>query len=103
MVSRPELIPDEARRTGRYHVDFKTIAEAHPHQEFTVRITNISAEGMMLSDSAPMEKATRIIVRLPVVGRIEAYVIWSHQDRCGFKFERVVREDEFMAMLDQIK
>jgi hypothetical protein len=97
----PETSPD-SRRATRFPVDFETICEVHPHQEMRVSIANISANGMMLADPIDMAKGDRLIVRLPVAGRIEAYLVWSHQGRHGFKFERVIREPDFVAMLDQI-
>jgi len=91
----PERSPD-LRRATRFPVDFETICEIQPDREIPVHIANISAIGMML------EKGDRITVRLPVTGRIEAYLVWSHQGRHGFQFERVIREPDFVAMLDKI-
>ena len=92
----------DPRRATRFPVDFKTICEFQPHQEVEILITNISAHGIMLGDVLDMEKGDRMTVRLPVAGRIEAYLVWSHQGRCGFEFERVIREPDFLAMLDKI-
>ena len=97
----PEKSPD-LRRATRFPVDFETICEFHPDQEIRVRIANISANGMMLVDPIDMVKGDRVTVRLPVTGRIEAFLVWSHQGRHGFKFERVIREPDFVAMLDKI-
>ncbi|WP_159642063.1 PilZ domain-containing protein [Sphingorhabdus sp. 109] len=90
------------RRATRFSVDFETVCEVQPDSEIQVRIANISANGMMLADPIDMEKGDRVTVRLPVAGRIEAYLVWSHQGRHGFKFERVIREPDFYAMLDKI-
>jgi len=97
----PERSPD-LRRATRFPVDFETICEIQPDREIPVHIANISAIGMMLVDPIDMEKGDRITVRLPVTGRIEAYLVWSHQGRHGFQFERVIREPDFVAMLDKI-
>jgi hypothetical protein len=102
MTSAPHQTSPDSRRATRFSVDFETICEFHPHQEIGVRIANISAIGMMLADPIDMQKGDRVIVRLPVAGRIEAYLVWSHQGRHGFKFERVIREPDFVAMLDKI-
>ena len=37
-----------------------------------------------------------MIIRLPEIGRIEAYCIWTRDDRAGFQFERIIRLDDFM-------
>ena len=44
-----------------------------------------------------------MIIRLPQIGRIEAYCIWMTGDRAGFQFERIVRLDDFMAMIEQLQ
>ncbi|HSJ78132.1 MAG TPA: PilZ domain-containing protein, partial [Erythrobacter sp.] len=42
-------------------------------------------------------------IRLPVVGRIEAYVIWTRDNRAGFQFERIIRLDDFVTIIDQLQ
>ena len=55
-------------------------------------------------DGAPeLSKGERVIVRLPQIGRIEAYCIWTTDDRAGFQFERIIRLDDFMAMIGEIQ
>jgi PilZ domain-containing protein len=98
----PEMSPDP-RRATRFPVDFETVCEIQPDQEMQIHIANISAHGMMLTDPIEMEKGDRITVRLPVTGRIEAYLMWSHQGRHGFEFERVIRQPDFVRMLDKMK
>lgn len=102
MTSVPQQTSPDPRRATRFPVDFATICEFHPDQEIRVTITNISAHGMMLGAVLDMAKGDRITVRLPVAGRIEAYLVWAHEGRCGFEFERVIREPDFVAMLDKI-
>ncbi len=102
MTSVHNQTSPDPRRAARVPVDFETICEFHPDQEKLIRITNISAHGLMVGEILEMEKGDRVIVRLPVAGRIEAYLVWSHQGRCGFEFERVIREPDFVAMIDKI-
>ncbi|MGN6499351.1 MAG: PilZ domain-containing protein, partial [Tsuneonella sp.] len=40
---------------------------------------------------------------LPIVGRIEAYVIWTRDNRAGFQFERIIRLDDFLSVIDEIQ
>jgi hypothetical protein len=55
-------------------------------------------------DNAPaLGRGDRIIIRLPVVGRIEAYVIWTRDSRAGFQFERIIRLDDFVTIIDQLQ
>ena len=44
-----------------------------------------------------------IEIRLPVVGRIEAHLIWNHEGRLGFQFERIVRFEDFIKVLDMLQ
>jgi len=57
----------------------------------------------MVDDGANLARGDRVIVRLPVVGRIEAYVIWLRENRAGFQFERIIRYDDFMQIIDALQ
>jgi hypothetical protein len=56
----------------------------------------------MIDDNSRFERGDRVELRLPVVGRLEALVIWTVEKRAGFQFERVVRLPDFLALLDHI-
>lgn len=92
----------ELRRATRFPVDFETIGETQKHGEFTVKLSNISAHGCQFIHKVALTKGDRVVVRLPVAGRIEAFLVWSHSGRSGFEFERVIREPDFVAMLGKI-
>lgn len=57
----------------------------------------------MIDNAEDLSRGARVIVRLPVLGRIEAYVIWARDERAGFQFERIIRIDDFMLMIDQLQ
>ena len=57
----------------------------------------------MVDDAENLSRGDRVIVRLPVVGRIEAYVIWLRDSRAGFQFERIIRYDDFMQVIDTLQ
>ncbi len=57
----------------------------------------------MVDDGTDLSRGDRVIVRLPVVGRIEAYVIWLRENRAGFQFERIIRFDDFMQIIDALQ
>ncbi|GGC20446.1 hypothetical protein GCM10011371_05150 [Novosphingobium marinum] len=42
-------------------------------------------------------------IRLPIVGRIEAHIIWTHEERAGFQLERIIRADEFLKLVDKLQ
>ena len=50
-----------------------------------------------------MRRSTRHPVDFPVIGRIEAYCIWITEDRAGFQFERIIRFDDFIAMIGELQ
>ena len=55
-------------------------------------------------DGAPqLQRGERVIIRLPEIGRIEAYCIWMRDARAGFQFERIIRLDDFMRMIDVLQ
>ncbi len=46
-------------------------------------------------DAAARARGDRIIVRLPIIGRVEeAYCIWVTEERANFQFERIIRLDD---------
>ena len=92
----------DQRRAARHAVDHPTIAEHRKLGDIKTHIVNISDNGFMTEGDMPIGKGERIIVRLPVVGRIEAHLIWTVGGRCGFQLERVIRLDEFMDMVETL-
>lgn len=91
------------RRAARHPVDYPVIAEHHQHGDVHLHISNISAHGFMVDGSENLERGHRVVVRLPVVGRIEAYVIWTRDERAGFQFERIIRLDDFLDMIGELQ
>jgi hypothetical protein len=57
----------------------------------------------MVGGAPVLERGDRVIVRLPVIGRIEAYCIWLADERAGFQFERIIRLDDFMSMIEALQ
>ncbi len=92
----------DRRRASRHPVCHVALFEHANGDEFKAEIGNLSAQGFMLNSIADLEKGDRVTVRLPVIGRIEAYHVWSHNGRSGFKFERIIRLPDFMEMLDKL-
>ena len=92
----------DQRRAARHAIDHATIAEHRQLGDITTHIINISDNGFMTEGEMPLGKGERIIVRLPVVGRIEAHLIWQVGGRCGFQLERVIRLNEFLDMVEML-
>jgi PilZ domain len=90
----------DLRRAARHRADFAVIVENKRHGDQPAHIVNISAHGFMTDDNILFEQGDRVELRLPHIGRIEAHLLWTVENRAGFQFERVVRVPEFLAMLE---
>lgn len=93
----------DLRRAARHPVDFPVIVEHFSLGDLNLHVCNISAHGFMIDDAGKLGRGDRVIIRLPIVGRIEAYVIWTRDARAGFQFERIIRLDDFVAIIDTLQ
>ena len=93
----------DLRRAARHPVDYPVNGEHPTRGDIKLHICNLSAHGFMVDNGADLDRGDRVIIRLPVVGRIEAYVIWARDERAGFQFERIIRIDDFMQVIDQLQ
>lgn len=92
----------DLRRAARHRADHKVIAESRLRGDQNIHIVNVSAHGFMIDNNPGYERGERVELRLPIIGRIEALVIWTVEQRAGFQFERVLRLPDFLALLDLI-
>lgn len=95
MLARPQLSVTELRRAARHSVDFSVIAAHRLYGDIPLHIINLSAHGFMVRGQAAMSRGERLTVRLPEIGRIEAFLVWKTEDRAGFQFERILRQELF--------
>ena len=103
MSAGAQLTVTDKRRAMRHPVDHKVIAEHRQLGDVHVHIVNISAQGFMANVEQELGRGERLTIRLPEIGRIEAHQIWARGDRCGFQFERIIRLDEFMKLVDTLQ
>jgi PilZ domain len=92
----------DMRRAARHRANHVAIAESRRYGDQKMHISNVSAHGFMIDDNVVFEHGDRIELRLPIVGRIEAHLIWTVDGRAGFQFERVIRLPDFLALIDKI-
>jgi hypothetical protein len=90
----------DMRRAARHRANYDVLAESKQHGEQKLHIANVSAHGFMIDNNTVFQHGDRVELRLPVIGRIEAHLIWSVDGRAGFQFERVVRLPDFMALIE---
>lgn len=102
MAGGAQLSVPDLRGAARHPVDYPLVAEHRVNGDMNLHVTNLSAHGFMVGDAPSLTRGERVIVRLPVIGRIEAYCIWIADIRAGFQFERIIRLDDFLAMIEQI-
>ncbi|MFC0203144.1 PilZ domain-containing protein [Novosphingobium soli] len=103
MSAGAQLTVTDKRRAARHPVDYTVIAEHRQLGDLHLHIVNLSAQGFMVDGEPPMERGERLVMRLPVIGRIEAHMIWTHEGRAGFQFERIIRIDDFLKMVDTLQ
>lgn len=103
MGAGAQLTVTDLRRAARHPVDLKVIGEHRRIGDVHMHIVNISAHGFMVQGDLGLERGERVTIRLPEVGRIEAHLIWTTEGRAGFQFERIIRLDDFMRLIDKIQ
>ena len=103
MSAGANLSVTDLRRAARHPVDFPVIAEHRRLGDIELHVANLSAHGFMVDDAESLQRGDRVFIRLPVVGRIQAYVIWTRDERAGFQFERILRLDDFLAIIDELQ
>jgi hypothetical protein len=87
-VPNPDL---DFRMAARHRANHTVIAESKLRGDTQIHI--------MIDDNPGFEGGERVELRLPVIGRIEALVIWTSDNRAGFQFERVLRLPHFVELL----
>lgn len=103
MAGGAQLSVTDLRRAARHPVDYRVIGEHRVLGDVMMHVVNISANGFMTNGELTMGRGERVTIRLPEVGRIEAFVIWNDGERAGFQFERILRLDDFMKTIDALQ
>jgi hypothetical protein len=103
MASGAQLTVTDLRRSTRHPVDHKVIGEHRRLGDVHLHVVNLSAHGFMVNGETGLDRGERVVIRFPHVGRIEAHVIWITEDRAGFQFERIIRLDDFIKMIDVLQ
>ncbi len=103
MGAGAQLSVTDLRRAARHPVDYKVIGEHRRLGDVHLHVVNVSAHGFMVEGELDLTRGERVIIRLPELGRIEAHLIWVAEGRAGFQFERIVRLEDFMKMIDALQ
>ena len=103
MGAGAQLSVTDLRRAARHPVDYKVIGEHRRLGDVHLHVVNVSAHGFMVEGELDLTRGERVVIRLPELGRIEAHLIWVAEGRAGFQFERIVRLEDFMRMIDALQ
>lgn len=103
MASGAQLSVTDLRHAARHPVDHQVIGEHRRLGDMQLRIVNISAHGFMIESETALERGERVTIRLPQIGQIEAHKIWGTGTRAGFQFERIIRLEDFMKLVDALQ
>ena len=103
MGAGAQLTVTDMRRAARHPVDYPVIAEHRRLGDVHLHVVNLSAHGFMAEGADALDRGERVVIRLPVAGRIEAHLLWSSGNRSGFQFERIIRFDDFMKIIEALQ
>ena len=103
MGAGAQLSVTDLRRATRHPIDHRVIAEHRRLGDVHLHVINISVHGFMTEGAPGLDRGERVIVRLPVIGRIEAHLIWATDGKAGFQFERIIRLDDFMKVIEVLQ
>lgn len=103
MTAGANLSVTDLRRAARHPVDFPVVVEHLTQGDLNLHVCNLSAHGFMIDNAPPLQRGDRVMLRLPAIGRIEAYMIWALDERAGFQFERIIRLDALLKILGELQ
>lgn len=97
-VRHPHVDP---RRDERVDVAHRTtVSDGRRSQRAT--IVNLSRFGLLARTDTDFEPGAVVSVSLPVVGAVEAEVVWGLGGRAGCQFVDVISEDRYALILSVI-
>jgi hypothetical protein len=103
MGAGAQLSVTDMRRAARHPVDYPVIGEHRQRGDVHLHIVNLSPHGFMAKGNHGLDRGDRITIRIPVVGRIESHMIWAVDERSGFQFERIIRLEDFLELIDSLQ
>lgn len=94
-----QLSVTDLRRSTRHDLNLPIIGEHRARGDIMLQLVNVSTTGFMATGIESLGRGDRVTIRLPQVGKIEAFLVWINGERAGFQFERIVRLDDFNKMI----
>jgi hypothetical protein len=103
MSGGAQLSVTDQRSSTRHPVDLALIAEHRRIGDVMLQLSNVSTTGFMVRGVLELGRGERVTIRLPHIGRIEAFIVWTDKERSGFQFERIIRQDDFAKMIKALQ
>lgn len=103
MAGAAQLSIHDSRRSSRYPVNRHFLGEHRQRGDIELHLANISTYGFLTATTTGLSRGERVVIRLPHIGRIEAHLIWTLNERAGFQFERIIRSDDFALMVEALQ
>lgn len=64
-----------------------------------VTVVNISADGLLYWCDRNLETDDHVILKLPVLGQVSAYVAWSMAGKTGVQFDEAIAPHDYLPLL----
>lgn len=87
------------RLAKRHRLEIETTIRVPDGPEILCHIDNISALGFSGYITRPMHVPGDVIVHVPIIGDVEARLIWNRQGRIGGEFNRAIDADAMVRTL----
>jgi len=87
------------RLAKRHRLEIETTIRETDGPEVLCRIDNISALGFSGFTAKPLPVPGDVVIHVPIIGDVEARLIWNRQGRIGGEFIRTIDADGMVKAL----
>jgi hypothetical protein len=94
------LFDVEKRRAARDAVSIRAALHEPGEESHEILVGNLSPFGFMAITPQAYREGTLVRLDLPLIGEVNAKVVWSLSDRIGAEFVRPFNVKSYRAMLD---
>lgn len=93
------LFTVEKRRAERDEVFFGTTMFVHGGMTREVQVVNLSPFGFLIRAADDVAERTRVKLKLPVIGPVDAVLVWTLGGRAGGEFAKAIDASLYREML----
>ena len=100
MIPVEITIPDLSRRKSkRSSVDIETGMQTNGFGKMACRVADLSTDGARLMSYSVLPVDTVIVLNLPILGPVQAQIIWSKEFEAGCQFKTPLQQGELDVVL----